>query len=104
MENLTKKRQEIEQERKRIINHINLAIAYNANLDSRKINVQRFELELKNINKELKEVSILIRQHIEYPQEIKDLLTKAKQNYKQQIENIKNEYLKIKQLKERVGV
>lgn len=108
MEELIKKREEIETKRKGILNSIILATAYNKDLESRKINVQQYELQLQDVNKELKEINKLIGQYnvgkTEYPDNIKDLLKKAKEAYKLQIQNIKNEYLKIKELKEQIGV
>lgn len=108
MEELIKKREEIETKRKGILNSIILATAYNKDLESRKINVQQYELQLQDVNKELREINKLIGQYnvgkTEYPDNIKDLLKKAKENYKLQIQNIKNEYLKIKELKEQIGV
>lgn len=107
MEKLIKKREEIETKRKGILNSIMLAESYNKQLESKKINVQQYELQLQDVNKELKEINKLIGQYnvskFEYPQEIKDLLHKAKENYKMQIQNIKNEYLKIKEMKENIG-
>lgn len=107
MEELIKKREEIEQRRKGVLNSIILATAYNKDLESRKINVQQYELQLQDVNKELKEINKLIGQYnvgkTEYPDNIKELLKKAKEAYKLQIQNIKNEYLKIKELKEKIG-
>ena len=107
MEQLIKKREEIETKRKGILNSIVLASAYNRDLESKKNNIQQYEIQLQEVNKELKEINKLIGQQsvskFEYPEEIKDLLNKAKENYKQQVQNIKNEYLKIKEMKEKVG-
>lgn len=107
MEQLIKKREEIETKRKGVLNSIILATAYNRDLESKKINIQQYELQLQDVNKELREINKLIEQYnvkkFEYPQEIKDLLNKAKENYKMQVQNIKNEYLKIKEIKEKIG-
>ena len=86
MEQLIKKREEIETKRKGIVNSIILAESYNRDLESKKINVQQYEIQLQEVNKELKEINKLIGQYnvsqFEYPEEIKDLLNKAKENYK----------------------
>ena len=107
MQELIKKREEIETKRKGILNSIVLASAYNRDLESKKINIQQYELQLQDVNKELKEINKLIGQYnvsnTEYPDEIKELLKKAKENYVLQVQNIKNEYLKIKEIKEKIG-
>lgn len=107
MQELIKKREQIETKRKEILNSIVLASAYNRDLESKKINIQQYELQLQDVNKELKEINKLISQYnvsnTEYPDEIKELLKKAKENYVLQVQNIKNEYLKIKEIKEKIG-
>ena len=107
MEELIKKRKEIETKRKGIVNSIILAESYNRDLESKKINIQKYEIQLQEVNKELQEINKLISQYnvsqFEYPKEIKELLLKAKEAYKQQVQNIKIEYLKIKEMKEKIG-
>lgn len=107
MQELIKKREQLETKRKGILNSIVLASAYNRDLESKKINIQQYELQLQDVNKELKEINKLIGQYnvsnTEYPDEIKELLKKAKENYVLQVQNIKNEYLKIKEIKESIG-
>ena len=102
---LKQKKEELETKRKGILNQLVLATSYNRDLESKKINTQQYELELQLVNKELKEVNLLIGQQNKeeqesFPEQIKELLAQAKENYKKQVQNIRNEYLKIKELKE----
>lgn len=78
-----------------------------------------FEKELKKLNKQIKGISKVIEiqkaqikerqikeqkeKEEEYPQNIKDLFHQARLTYLAQIQNIKNEYLKIKEIKEKIG-
>ena len=62
MEELIKKREEIETNRQGILNSIILATAYNKDLERKKINVQQYELQLQDVNKELREINKLIGQ------------------------------------------